>query len=491
MRSQITSRQSAYAGDAEVYSAAWPEPGFEQNRFEDDWITLHLFATLYLLSEQKQSAFAFLKNGGMKWAAKVRDVSAEMLALAARVAPQCGIQALAQNKQVPQLVRDALNAMQAATANVVGTDGHRRLCRHEGHAYMSLFGPPLIFLTPNLADTKQPLLLVVQGYEVRLDALEAGNELPKYRDMMRRLARSPVAQTIVFEKILRLFFLHVLGVRPECLENRRKSVRTRAREWCTDGVAVSSVNVGIVGPIQAFRGEIEAQGRGSLHPHILVWLVCMSAYDVAQILQREPDALQERLRLWMRTVVASMETTVQASSQALPRQFNNLASRVPPPGFSKVEKSMTRFDGGSEVEALRDIGEDLTAGQRAFLEVTPPEEWKRPAFALRNACGNQIEEDEQGPKPPSVYTRPIDSFAVSQCPSFRRLGALHAEEAAVAEEDAAPGQIKPRCCNLPGFGETEGLILSFSKAFVKGFLSFLRPVLSASYPFVKGTYRGQ
>ena len=51
--------------------------------------------------------------------------------------------------------------MQMAFADVLGTDGHRRLCRHEGVAYMQLFGPPMIFCTPNLADTKQLLLLVV------------------------------------------------------------------------------------------------------------------------------------------------------------------------------------------------------------------------------------------------------------------------------------------------------------------------------------------
>ena len=83
---------------------------------------------------------------------------------------------------------------------------------------MSLFGPPLIFCTPNLADTKQLLLLVVQGVEVRLDADDLNAEiLPKYRDMMQRLARDPVGQTLVFELIMRLFFIHVLGVRPECL----------------------------------------------------------------------------------------------------------------------------------------------------------------------------------------------------------------------------------------------------------------------------------
>lgn len=374
----------------------------------------------------------------MKWASRVKDISAEMLALAARVAPQSGIQALGQNKQVPQLVRDALNAMQAATANVVGTDGHRRLCRYEGHAYMSLFGPPLIFMTPNLADTKQPLLLAVQGYKVKLDALEAGDVLPKYRDMMRRLARSPVAQTIVFEKIMRLFFLHVLGVRPECLENRRKSVRTHTREWCTDGVAAASVNPGVVGPVLAFRGEIEAQGRGSLHPHILVWLVGMSPYDVVQILQREPETMQERLREWMRVLVASMESTVQASSQALPRQFNNPDSRISPPGFSKVEKSLTLFDGGSCLDLLSATGEDMTAGQKAFLDQENPADWKRPDLALRDACGKQLEGNGEDVKPPSVYTRSIDSFAVAQFPKFRRFDTLHAADATVAEGDADP-----------------------------------------------------
>ena len=159
-----------------------------------------------------------------------------------------GIQAILANKNVPQLVREALNAMQMAFADVLGTDGHRRLCRHEGVAYMSLFGPPLIFCTPNLADTKQLLLLVVQGVEVRLDAEDLNAEiLPKYRDMMQRLARDPVGQTLVFELIMRLFFIHVLGVRLECLQNRRRTKQSAPREWCTDGVAASSSAPGIFG----------------------------------------------------------------------------------------------------------------------------------------------------------------------------------------------------------------------------------------------------
>ena len=142
--------------------------------------------------------------------------------------------------------------------------------------------------TPNLADSKQPLLLIVQGEEIRLDdSLENDGVLPKYRDMLRRLARDPVGQTVMFELVMRMFFLHVLGVRPECLQNRRGSNRSTMREWCSDGVAASTTACGIFGHILAFRGELEAQGRGSLHPHILIWLLGLPLHLVLRLLKRD------------------------------------------------------------------------------------------------------------------------------------------------------------------------------------------------------------
>ena len=73
--------------DGEGFSARWPAEGMEINRFAEDWPTQHLFQTLYTLCEQKQSTFAFLKNGGMAFASRVRSLSAETLAAAARMAP--------------------------------------------------------------------------------------------------------------------------------------------------------------------------------------------------------------------------------------------------------------------------------------------------------------------------------------------------------------------------------------------------------------------
>ena len=98
------------------------------------------------------------------------------------------------DKDLPSQVRVALNALHQSTGSLVGSDGYRRLLRHEGVAYTLCFGPPLIFTTPNLADTRQPLFLIVQGEEFRLE-----DELPSYREMVERLAQDAADQAIVFE----------------------------------------------------------------------------------------------------------------------------------------------------------------------------------------------------------------------------------------------------------------------------------------------------
>lgn len=67
----------------------------------------------------------------MAGARRAKEVSAENLAGAAKITGgDAGLQVILQNKKVPNIIRNALNAMQVPTADVIGTDGHRRLCRH-------------------------------------------------------------------------------------------------------------------------------------------------------------------------------------------------------------------------------------------------------------------------------------------------------------------------------------------------------------------------
>eukprot|EP00438_Fugacium_kawagutii_P016068 Skav230578 [mRNA] locus=scaffold1455:7449:9152:+ [translate_table: standard] len=317
--------------------------------------------------------------------------------------------------------------MQGASAAVLGTDGHRRLCRHEGVAYMEMFGPPLIFLTPNVADTQHPLLLVVQGETIDLGQVteELEPALPKYRDMLRKLAADPVAQTVQFELLMRLFLQHVLNVRPETVDCRRGSARVVSREWCSDGAAASSSGCGLLGPVLAFRGEIEAQGRGSLHPHILVWLVCGHLEvmgQLAELLKNDKQELQKRLRHFMQMVVASFESISHASVQAAPRLFDgeSLSRAV---GVSKVARNLCKFDGGSDLELLESMPE-RTDAQNKYLETADPAAWRRPVV--------EVEELSAGAN--SIFSQSIQKLVVARTPLYRLRGGL--VDGTSPEEDA-------------------------------------------------------
>ena len=67
----------------------------------------------------------------------------------------------------------------------------------------------------------------------------------------------------------------------------------------------------------AFRGEIEAQGRGSLHPHILMWLLggALPSWLVA-LLKDEGSAevpllAKDRMRNWRLAVLHTLETRLR------------------------------------------------------------------------------------------------------------------------------------------------------------------------------------
>ena len=172
-----------------------------------------------------------------------------------------------------QAVRSAMPMFNLITGTAVGSDGYRVQCRHAGHTCTILWGPPFVFTTPNLADTRNATLLLVQGKPIDL-AAEAG-DVPAYAEMRLRLVHDPVGQAIMFELFIRLLYLFVLGVRADCVSHPRGPNGFQVpEEWCTNGVAASAHCFGTYGPLLATRGEVETSGRGPLHPHIEAWAVC-------------------------------------------------------------------------------------------------------------------------------------------------------------------------------------------------------------------------
>jgi hypothetical protein len=160
--------------------------------------------------------------------------------------------------------------------------------------------------------------------------------------------------------------------------------------------------------------------------------------ELLRMLKRDREGFSTNLAKWMKASIAAIESTTQSSVQALPRRFGETDVRVPALPFSKHEQSISRFDGGSELDVLREEsarGVLLSTEQEQLLVEADPELWRRPSLARRDAAGVEVAPDAPTVPRVSVYTKPLNEFAVSCCPSYRRLPAMrHGEESQIGDD---------------------------------------------------------
>ena len=90
--------------------------------------------------------------------------------------------------------KEAFADLMVFATEVVGSDGARARLRHEQNGFGLAFGPSGGFLTPNFADVRSPLVVVLHGggkrerFEVNL--LDECPEMHSARDMLELVAES-------------------------------------------------------------------------------------------------------------------------------------------------------------------------------------------------------------------------------------------------------------------------------------------------------------
>ena len=139
------------------------------NRFRASWYDLHLFTSFWRVTETTSSVHTFMKTpGAYGYARKCADCTPAMIEEAimrheksSNGNGKTSVTSILADKELPTQLRTALTSLHQATASLIGSDGHRKLLQREGVAYTLRYGPALVFATPNLADNKQPLLLMV------------------------------------------------------------------------------------------------------------------------------------------------------------------------------------------------------------------------------------------------------------------------------------------------------------------------------------------
>lgn len=133
-----------------------------------------------------------------------------------------------------------LGRLQNVSRHVKGTTGYKQSRRHELRGLIWEFGTPTLFITINPADLYNPVFGMFGGIELRRWQNMSLHERAVF------IATHPHVAAMAFHEMITAF-LDVV-VRPK---------RDR---------------VGLFGNCIAHYGMVEAQGRGTLHVHMLLWI---------------------------------------------------------------------------------------------------------------------------------------------------------------------------------------------------------------------------
>lgn len=250
-------------------------------------------------------------------------------------------------------LKEALSEPRIFTSDVVGSDGARAQLRHEQNGFSLKFGPSGAFVTPNLADVRSPVVVLLHGGGVEerytVNLMDECPVMPSARDMLQIVAQDPVAQARYFIIAMRLFCEHVLGCGP-----MDSMLRHNGRLECPafpDGYAASGLG-GAVGIVAAFHGPVEEQARLSIHPHMHIWHVHGGSEAwMRSMLRREDEQSRARWRLWQERVLAFAQSMQLGPAAVLPLLLTDEPDAAPPPRstpFSEQRQKDCRFDGKLE-----------------------------------------------------------------------------------------------------------------------------------------------
>ena len=138
-----------------------------------------------------------------------------------------------------------LNDVGMVARELPGTAGYKRRLRNEIRSLIYFRGTPALFVTLNPSDIHNPLVRLLAGDEIDLERAQQGVELSEWQRTVHA-ASHPAACAMFFHLVISTFIDVILRHgRPER---------------------------GLFGRCNAYFGTVEAQGRGTLHCHLLIWL---------------------------------------------------------------------------------------------------------------------------------------------------------------------------------------------------------------------------
>jgi len=245
------------------------------------------------------------------------------------------------------------------SADVVGSEGSRVSLRYQIMGTMLRYGPVGAFVTPNVNDLGNPLVVKIhrqsngaEAEEHYVNLLEDTPDVPSKREMLLMIAKDPMSQTRFFIFCYQLFMMHVLGVGP--VDNMLRHNGHKDGTLYPDGRAANLWSGGSCSVASA-HFPIEEQGRRSNHGHGLIIFNSRQKIDwLRELLKGTTEEGRMKLRAWRDRVilaVESMQTTCVASVPlVLARSPMDIEFDLQSPGYSEKQRAADKFDGKAELD---------------------------------------------------------------------------------------------------------------------------------------------
>ncbi|CCO34495.1 ATP-dependent helicase RRM3 [Rhizoctonia solani AG-1 IB] len=166
---------------------------------------------------------------------------------------------------------------------VMGSDASRALNRSKIWSTSLFLNPVNLWITLNFVDRHDPICQVFAGQNIDMDDLNRAVNISAQTRAIN-VAQDPFAATQFF------FFLS-------------KTVLRTLFGFSTDN-RVGENGMGELGKGSAYFGAVEAQGRGSLHLHLMMWLANSPDADEITCKLQSPD-FREKIKTYMRRNIRS------------------------------------------------------------------------------------------------------------------------------------------------------------------------------------------
>ncbi|KAJ3551346.1 hypothetical protein NM688_g4757 [Phlebia brevispora] len=245
-----------------------------------------------------RSSLKVKRRSFTKVAAEFQNISVEAIrSVCERVAAEEHVTA---NNEDERRVLKLMKEVNLVTANVPGTSGSKIYMRNQIRGMMLQLGLPSFFITINPADVYNPVVKFLAGQEIDVDRLTL-EQVPDRGTQSVLIAKNPFVGARFFNLYMNAFFRAVLGYDRD------------AGTYTEEG--------GILGHVTGYYGCVEAQGRGSLHCHLLVWLEgALNPDEIRDRLMTGDDAFGLRLVQYLDDTISNSIPEMPSGLRPGPRR---------------------------------------------------------------------------------------------------------------------------------------------------------------------------